>query len=70
VNLSEVAKCRNGELGTQLQLEAERKTTPHVAETFYVPTILFDGKCDMKKLWQSVHGDFRGVVNKLIKLKN
>ncbi|KAI8129134.1 hypothetical protein FF38_04634 [Lucilia cuprina] len=56
---SEIDTCMNTELGTLLQLEAERIT--HSYRLSFVPTIIYDGVFD-QQLQDSSLRDFRGTV--------
>lgn len=59
----QVQKCREGDLGIELQLKAEKDTTPHIEKSRFVPTIHF-GEYDEALHWRSI-SDFNGVVHEL-----
>lgn len=64
--MSELEKCRNGDLGTQLQLKAEAATSPVMAISRFVPTIIFNKKYDMLQQWHAFT-DFQGTVEDILK---
>uniref|UniRef100_A0A2M4AF67 Putative gamma-interferon inducible lysosomal thiol reductase n=1 Tax=Anopheles triannulatus TaxID=58253 RepID=A0A2M4AF67_9DIPT len=62
VNLNTAEACVEGQLGTQLQLEAERRTQA-IAPAF-IPTIVFNGQFD-QALQDRAQTDFAGIICEL-----
>ncbi|XP_035780918.1 GILT-like protein 1 [Anopheles albimanus] len=62
VNLVTAEACVEGQLGTQLQLEAERRTQA-IAPAF-IPTIVFNGQFD-QALQDRAQTDFAGIICEL-----
>ncbi|XP_053691111.1 GILT-like protein 1 [Sabethes cyaneus] len=62
VNLNAAQACVDGDLGRQLQLEAERRT--QLISPSFVPTIVFNGQFD-QSLQNRALSDFLGVICEL-----
>lgn len=62
VDMEVVQKCREGNLGTQLQLRAERLSTPIIDQSNFVPTIVFNDQYDHITNWQAIV-DFKKVID-------
>ncbi|XP_058058494.1 GILT-like protein 1 [Anopheles bellator] len=62
VNLNAAESCVEGPLGTQLQLEAERRT--NLISPAFIPTIVFNGQFN-QGLQDRAQSDFAGILCEL-----
>ncbi|KAG5681785.1 hypothetical protein PVAND_011193 [Polypedilum vanderplanki] len=61
IDLIKINECTNGEKGIQLQIDAEKYSTPHIRRSGFVPTITYNNKYNSIDFWDSLD-DFESVV--------
>jgi hypothetical protein len=59
--MKSVQNCRNGNLGNQLQLQAEKLSKDIIDQSRFVPTIVINDNYDMLTNWRAI-SNFKKVV--------
>lgn len=59
--MNKIAACESGQLGNQLQLEAEKKSEGIIRTSNFVPTLRYQNKYQAGEFWESLE-NFENVV--------